>query len=190
MLLKNIKLPVFGMPWRSCGVRGTWWRHQMKTFSTLLAICAGNSPHKGQWRGALVFSLICVCINVWVNNREAGDLRRYRDRYDVIVMIYLNMVHNYICLYMHIVHFHFWGAFVIFFCNYLCFNVDTIFSAYWWKLRVLFVQLKMLYSQTKDNGHAGSIHLTRLKWSQLCWCSSRWIFWSCSSQGSTRDQTH
>ena len=35
-----------------------------------------NSPHKGQWRGALIFSLICVWINGWVNNREAGDLRR------------------------------------------------------------------------------------------------------------------
>ena len=45
-----------------------------------------NSPHKGQWRGALMFSLICVWINGWVNNREAGDLRRYRARYDVIVM--------------------------------------------------------------------------------------------------------
>ena len=32
-----------------------------------------NSPHKGQWRGALVFSLICFWINAWVNNREAGD---------------------------------------------------------------------------------------------------------------------
>ena len=47
-----------------------------------------NSPHKGQWRGALMFSLICVWINDWVNNREAGDLRRYRAHYDVIVMIY------------------------------------------------------------------------------------------------------
>ena len=45
-----------------------------------------NSPHKGQWRGALMFSLICVWINGWVNNREAGDLRRYRTHYDVIVM--------------------------------------------------------------------------------------------------------
>ena len=69
-----------------------WWRHQMETFSALLAICAGNSPvpgefpHKGQWRGALMFSLICVWINGWVNNREAGDLRRYRTHYDVIVM--------------------------------------------------------------------------------------------------------
>ena len=46
-----------------------------------------NSPHKGQWRGALMFSLICVWINAWVNNREAGDLRRRRAHYDVIVII-------------------------------------------------------------------------------------------------------
>ena len=41
-----------------------WWRNQMETFSTLLALCAGNSPvnyhHKGQWRRALMFSLICA----------------------------------------------------------------------------------------------------------------------------------
>ena len=47
-----------------------------------------NSPHKGQWRGALMFSLICVWINAWVNNREAGDLRRHRAYYDVTVMRY------------------------------------------------------------------------------------------------------
>ena len=45
-----------------------------------------KSPPKGQWRGALMLSLICVRINGWVNNREAGDLRRYRAHYDVIVM--------------------------------------------------------------------------------------------------------
>ena len=45
-----------------------------------------NSPHKGQWRGALMYSLICVWINGWVNNREAGDLRRYPAHYDVTVM--------------------------------------------------------------------------------------------------------
>ena len=69
-----------------------WWRHQMETFSALLAICAENSPvpvnspHKGQWREALMFTLICARINGWVNNREAGDFRRYRAHYDVIVM--------------------------------------------------------------------------------------------------------
>ena len=72
----------------------SWWRHQMETFSALLAICAGNSPvpvnspHKGQWRRALMFSLICFWINGWVNNREAGHLRRYRAHYDVTAMIY------------------------------------------------------------------------------------------------------
>ena len=69
-----------------------WWRHQMETFSALLALCAGNSPvpvnfpHKGQWRGDLMFTLICARINDWVNNREAGDLRRHLDHYDVSVM--------------------------------------------------------------------------------------------------------
>ena len=72
----------------------TWWRHQMVTFSALLALCARNSPsplnsqHKGQWRGALMFSLICAWINAWANNREAGDLRRHRAHYDVIVIIW------------------------------------------------------------------------------------------------------
>ena len=45
-----------------------------------------NSPHKGQWRGASMFSLICAWINGWVNNREADDLRRNRAHYDVTVM--------------------------------------------------------------------------------------------------------
>ena len=70
----------------------TWWRHQMKTYSALLAICAGNSPASGEFPAqrpvtrSLIFSLICVWINGWVNNREAGDLRRCAC-YDVIVMI-------------------------------------------------------------------------------------------------------
>ena len=45
-----------------------------------------NSPHKGQWRGALMFSLICTWINSWVNNPEAGDLSRHRAHCDVSVM--------------------------------------------------------------------------------------------------------
>ena len=45
-----------------------------------------NSPHKGQWHGALMFSLICIWINDWVNNREAGDLGRYHPHYNAIVM--------------------------------------------------------------------------------------------------------
>ena len=45
-----------------------------------------NSPHKGQWRGALIFSLIWTWINSWVNNPEVGDLRRHRAHCDVSVM--------------------------------------------------------------------------------------------------------
>ena len=74
----------------------------METFSALLALCAGNSrspvnfPHKGQWRGALMFPLICAWINGWVNNREAGDLRRHRGHYDVTVMwIFISALDSY-----------------------------------------------------------------------------------------------
>ena len=45
-----------------------------------------NSPHKGQWRRALMFSLIGAWINDSVNNGEVGDLRRHRAHYDRIVM--------------------------------------------------------------------------------------------------------
>ena len=83
----------------------TWWRHQMETFSALLVICAGNSPITGEfpaqsrWRGALGFSSICAWRNVWVNNREAGDLRPHRTHYDVIaVKKYATGCHNGMCL--------------------------------------------------------------------------------------------
>ena len=75
--------------------QSSWWRHQMEEFSALLALCAGNSPvpvnspHKGQWREALMFSLICACINGWANNREAGDFRRHHSHYGVPVMVHI-----------------------------------------------------------------------------------------------------
>ena len=64
------------------------WKHFPRYWPFLRRIHRSpvNSPHKGQWRGALMFSLICVWINDWVNNGEAGDLRRYRIHYDVTVM--------------------------------------------------------------------------------------------------------
>ena len=46
-----------------------------------------NSQRKGQWRGALMLSLICVWINGWVINHVAGHLRRHRIHYDVIVIV-------------------------------------------------------------------------------------------------------
>ena len=69
-----------------------WWRHQMKTFSALLALCAGNSPVTGEFptqrpvtRSFDVF--FDLRLNKPLrNNRGTGDLRRLRAHYDVIVM--------------------------------------------------------------------------------------------------------
>ena len=64
------------------------WKHFPRYWPFVRGIhrWPANSPHKGQWRGALMFSLICAGINGWVNNRGAGDLRRHRAHYDVIAM--------------------------------------------------------------------------------------------------------
>ena len=49
------------------------------------------SPHKGQWRRALMFSLISAWTNGWTNNRDPGDLRRCPARNDVTVMFSDNL---------------------------------------------------------------------------------------------------
>ena len=66
------------------------WKHFSRYWPFVRGIHRSpvNSAHKGQWREALVFSLICAWINGWVNNGEAGDLRHHRTHYDVIVMSY------------------------------------------------------------------------------------------------------
>ena len=46
------------------------------------------NPLKGQWRGALMYYLISAWINGWVNNYEAGDLRRHRAHYDITVVFF------------------------------------------------------------------------------------------------------
>ena len=78
----------------------TWSNGNISAF---LAIRAGNhrspvtSQHKGQRRGALMFSSICAWINGWVNNCESGDLRRHRHHFDVTLMFrYIFCKHNFI----------------------------------------------------------------------------------------------
>ena len=60
-----------------------------------------NSPHKGQWRGPLMFSLLCAWTNGSANNRDAGDLQRHHTHYDVVVMVNLDMdmqdIHSLFC---------------------------------------------------------------------------------------------
>ena len=76
--------------WYSWTLSLIWWK--CKYFPRYWPFVRGinrspvNSPHKGQWRGTLMLSLICAWINSWVSNREAGDLTIHRVRYDVIVM--------------------------------------------------------------------------------------------------------
>ena len=41
-----------------------------------------NSPHKGQWSSALMFSLICA----WINHQGTSDLRCSHAHYGVTVM--------------------------------------------------------------------------------------------------------
>ena len=70
------------------------WKHFRRYWPFVRGIHRSpvNFPHKGQWRGALMYSLICVWIKGWVNNGEACDLRCYRTHYDVTVM--QNMHHK------------------------------------------------------------------------------------------------
>ena len=63
----------------------------METFSALLAICAGNSPVPGEFPAHRPVTrsfdaFFDLRLNKRLNNREAGDLRRYRAHYDVTVM--------------------------------------------------------------------------------------------------------
>ena len=76
----------------SCGVR---WKKFPRYWPFVRGIHRWpvNSPHKGKWRGALMFCMICAWINGWVNNSEAGDLRRHRAHYDVTAMIIIPVQH-------------------------------------------------------------------------------------------------
>ena len=76
------------------------WKHFPRywTFARGIRRSPVNSPYKGRWRGALMFSLIFVWIKGSVNNREVGNLRRHRAHYDVTVMkrsISTRLVWNY-----------------------------------------------------------------------------------------------
>ena len=68
-----------GLRWFPSQRAMAWWRHQVETFPRYWPFVRGfhpsfvNSPHTGQRRGALKFSLTCAWTNVWVNNRDTGN---------------------------------------------------------------------------------------------------------------------
>ena len=58
-------------------------------FHVTCSLCeeaTGQSSHKVEWRGALIFSFICAWTNGWANNRDAGDWRRNCVHCDFTVM--------------------------------------------------------------------------------------------------------
>ena len=92
MLSETLMLNLAGIPHICISICCTWWRHQMETFSALLALCAGNSSVTGEFPSqgpvtrsfAVIFDL---CLTKRLSkNREAGDLRRHRVHYDITVM--------------------------------------------------------------------------------------------------------
>ena len=68
-----------------------WWRNQHYlcywTFVREIHRSPVNSPHKGQWRGALMFSLIYTWTKGWVNNLDDGDVRRHCAHCDITAML-------------------------------------------------------------------------------------------------------
>ena len=75
----------------------------MEAFSALLVLFAGNSPVTGELpaQKPLMFSLICAWINSSVNNHKAGDLRRHRAHYGVIVMTAKQNTRNACAVYIY-----------------------------------------------------------------------------------------
>ena len=89
----------------------SWWRHQMKTISVLLALCAGNSPVVGEFPSQRpVTRSLCVFFdlrkNKWMNEQPCcRRMRRHRTHYDVtvIVLIYCGYIVSFTLIYiMHL----------------------------------------------------------------------------------------
>ena len=70
------------------GVDVIKWKHFPRYWAFVRGIHRSpvDSPNNSQWRGVLIFSLICTWTNGWVNNRNARGLRSHRAHYDVAVM--------------------------------------------------------------------------------------------------------
>ena len=64
------------------------WKHLPSYWSFVRGIHRSpvDSPHKGQWRGALMICLMCTWTNNWANCPYMDDLKRHRPHYDVTVM--------------------------------------------------------------------------------------------------------
>ena len=98
-----------------------------------------DSPRKGKWRGAMMFSLICSWTNNWANNRDAGDLRRHRTDYDVIEMVQCRAI-----LERYIEKIHSWK-----WCENSGWQAKDFIWSMWWMM-VFMIQPNILDDVTSD----------------------------------------
>ena len=99
LILHGINMSVFGVALMAWGIPMScyaWWRHQVETFSALLAICVRgihrspvNSRTKASDAELWCFLWCAPELNGWANNRKTGDLRCHRALCDVIVMVFI-----------------------------------------------------------------------------------------------------
>ena len=119
---------IFRVPGPLCGVfTGHRWIHRTKASNAELRWILWSVP----W------------INGWVNNREAGDLRRYRAHYDVIVIVHV--VETYIILWCLLLYCQSFAncKFSLFFkwvWNSLMFGLAL--SVVNWKVFILFLRVR------------------------------------------------
>ena len=84
----------------------------MEPFSALLALCVENSPVMGEF---LSQRSVTRSSDVWLNNRDAGDLKRHRAHYDVSVMVKSA---------------HFLGIYWIWYLNLWYIHIPSLFTTY------------------------------------------------------------
>ena len=138
----------------------SWWRHQMETFSALLALCAGNSLVTGEFLAqrpvthSFCISFIWAWINGWVNNLKAGDLRHHRDHCNVTVWYQVNASQKMkACV-----------------CNNIVYSPQIC-----WELR---------YFKSSRDRRNDLIQRTAVKYLRYCWVlyekSEEWVDWKMS----------
>ena len=128
-----------------CSQKSTWWRHQMGTFSALLAICAGNSPAPGEFpaqkpvtRSFEVFFDLCLNKRLskqswewwfetlprplWRQCNEEG-LKMSYDNYYLRWLLYCSLL-----TWTQVIHKCYWIH-----STTLCFSTSFVNSYYWSK---------------------------------------------------------
>ena len=142
--------------------------------------CAGihrlpvNSPHRGQWRGALMFSLIRIWRNDWVDNRDAGDYKRHRGYYNVPVIWHDDVIK---WKYFHVIG-HLCGALIIsLICAWINSWVGNRMAVDLKRHRVHYGVTEMKRCTYKRINHTGTglDHRWLEKWFAATW--SRAIVW-------------